>query len=74
MDEKTERVFMVALAVLGVAHEMYTRERVVKTVTGGSPVRAAQYHAAAKGYRKCAEWFGRQALRAESSYYAEISG
>jgi hypothetical protein len=73
MTESQQRAVMVALAVAGVLHEVYTRERVASTITRRSAARASAYYAAAERYRRAAEWFGRRALRAEANYYAEIS-
>lgn len=72
MNEHRQRLVMVLLAVVGTAHEIYVRQRIADTVTTPASGRAAQYHAAAQLYGKCAHWFGRQALRAETSYYAEL--
>jgi hypothetical protein len=67
-----ERTVMVVLAIAGAAHQIYIRQRVADHMTGGDSSRAAAYHGAMQCYRKAAEFFGRQALRAEASYWREV--
>lgn len=74
MDEKQQRLAMVLIAALGLASEVHARRRIVASITGGQTTRAAQYHGAMLMYRRAAEWFGRQALRAEASYWEEVRG
>lgn len=73
MTPSQQRTAMVIVAVVGALHEIYARQRVVSSMTSPLSARATQYHAAAQVYGKCARWFGQQALRAEASYYAELS-
>jgi hypothetical protein len=75
VSREQERAVLVVLAVLGAAHEIYTRQRVADRMLGAdtAPPRAQAYHGAMTVYRKAAEWFGRQALRAERSYWEEMT-
>jgi hypothetical protein len=73
MTVSQQRAVMVTIAVVGALHEIYARQRVVSSMTEPLSARATQYHAAAQLYGRCARWFVEQALRAEQSYYAELS-
>lgn len=73
MTENQQRAAMVALALVGLLHEVYTRERIASTITRRSAARASAYAASAQHYRRAAEWCGRRALAAEARYYSEIT-